>query len=54
MATENKQTSTWLPEEILAAVVRFAAEDRRSVSMWIRLLIEKEVASRENAVEDAA
>lgn len=44
MATENKQVSTWLPPAVAEAVDELAERDRRSVSMWIRLVIEEKVA----------
>jgi predicted DNA-binding protein len=50
VATENKQVSTWLPEDIAARVQELAAEDRRTVSMWIRLLIEARVSEADRKV----
>lgn len=55
MATENKQISTWLPPQVVEQVHERAAADRRTVSMWIRLLIEREVAADQpSPVRDAA
>lgn len=46
MATELKQVSAWLPEEVLEEVRKLASSDRRTVSMWLRLLVEREVTEK--------
>jgi predicted DNA-binding protein len=49
MATENRQTSTWLPPELLEEVKVLAGLERRTVSMWIRLAVEEAVAKAKAA-----
>lgn len=48
MATENKQVSTWLRPDTVDAMTELARRDNRTVSMWIRLLIEERLTPKHN------